>query len=142
MKQFVILSAYISLILCWGRMRKVLKDVEDVVVSKFCHGSSTRVVARELGLSQFCIQRIKQQHLPSLKCPLQDRPRVLSSKQERACVHVVIVGGEENASEALKELQESEGVNVSGWIVRRAFKQAGFSSKVKQKKPKLSSKYI
>ena len=31
-------------------MRKVLKDVEDVV-SKLCHSSSTRVVVGELGLS-------------------------------------------------------------------------------------------
>ena len=52
------------------------------------------------------------------------------------------VGGKENASEAVKELWESEGVNVSGWTVRRALKRAGLSSRVKQKKPKLSSKHI
>ena len=76
----MILSVCIFVILHWGKMRKVSKDVEDVIVSKLCHGSSTRVVARELGLSQSCIQRIKQQRLSSLKCPLQGRPRVLSSK--------------------------------------------------------------
>ena len=32
-------------------MRKVLKDVEDVVVSKLCYRSNTRVVVGELGLS-------------------------------------------------------------------------------------------
>ena len=84
----------------------------------------------------------KQQRLSSLKCPPQGRPTVLSSRQERACVHVVILGGKENASEAVKELRESEGVNVSGWIVRRALKRAGLSSKSKQKKPKPSSKHI
>ena len=47
----MILSVCISVILCWGRMRIVSKDVEDVIVSKLCHGSSTRVVAGELGLS-------------------------------------------------------------------------------------------
>ena len=103
-------------------MRKVSKDVKDVIVSKLCHRSSARVVAGELGLSQSCIQRIKQQCLPSLKCPLQGRPRVLSSKQERAYVNAVIVGGKENASEAVKELRESEGVNVSEWTVRRTLK--------------------
>ena len=142
MKQFVILSMYISEILRWGRMRRVLKDVEDVVVSKLCHSSSTRVVGGELGLSQSCIQRIKQQRLPSLKCPLQGRPRVLSSRQKRAYIHAVTVGGKENASEAVKELQETEGVNVSRWPIRRALKQAGLSSRVKQKKPKLSLKHI
>ena len=50
MKQFVILSVCISMILRWCRMRKVLKDIEDVV-SRLCHGSSTRVVVGELGLS-------------------------------------------------------------------------------------------
>ena len=138
----MILSVYISMILCWDRMRKVSKDVENVVVSILCHGSSTRVVVGELGLSQSCIQRIKQQRLSSLKCPLQGRPRVLSSKQERACVHAMIVRGKENASEVVKELQESEGVNVSEWTMRRAFKRVGLFSKVKQKKPKLSSKHI
>ena len=93
-------------------------------------------------MSLSCIQRIKQQYLSSLKCPLQGRPRVLSSRQERACVHIVTVGGKENASEAVKELWESEGVNVSGWTVRRALKRGGLSSGVKQKKPKLSLKHI
>ena len=77
---------------------------------------------------------------------MQGRPRVLLSRQKRACVYAVAVGkenaGKENASEAVKELQESEGVNVSGWTVRRALKQAGLSSRVRQKKPKFSSKYI
>ena len=41
-------------------MKKVSKDVEVVVVSKLCHGSTMRVVAGELNLSQSCIQRIKQ----------------------------------------------------------------------------------
>ena len=54
----------------------------------------------------------------------------------------MIVGGKENASEAVKKLRESEGVNVSGWTIRRALKRAGLSSRVKQKKPKLSSKHI
>ena len=99
MKKFVILSVCISVILRWDRMRKVSKDVEDVVVSKLCHSSSTRVVAGELGPSRACIQRIKQQRLPGLKCLLQGRPRVLSSKQERACVHAVMVGSRENVSE-------------------------------------------
>ena len=57
-------------------------------------------------------------------------------------MHVVTVGGKENASEVVKELRESEGVNVSGWTVRRAPKRVGLSSRVKQKKPKLSSKHI
>ena len=121
----------ISVILCWSRIKKVLKDVEDVVVSKLCHGSSTRIGVEELNLSQSYIQRIKQQRLPSLKCPLQDRPRVLSSRQKRVCIHLVILGGKENASEAIKELRESEGVNVSGWTVRRALKRVGLSSRAK-----------
>ena len=142
MKKFVILSVCISLIHRWDRMRKVSKDVEDVVVSKLCHSSSTRVVARELGFSQSCILRIKQQCLSSLKCPIQGRPKILSSRQDRACVHAMTVGGKENASEAEKELRESEGVNVSRWTVRRALKRARLSSRVKHKKPKLSSKHI
>ena len=73
---------------------------------------------------------------------MQGRPRVLSFRQERACVHAMTVGGKENASEAVKELRESEGVNVSGWTMRRALKRVGLSSRVKQKKPKLSSKHI
>ena len=51
MKQFVILNVCISVILRWDRMRKVSKDVEDVVVSKLCQGSNTRVVAGELDVS-------------------------------------------------------------------------------------------
>ena len=85
----------------------------------------------ELGLSQSCIHRIKQQCLPSLKCPLQGRPRVLSSKQERAYIHVVTVVGKENVSEAVKELRESEGVNVSEWTVRKALKRARLFSRAK-----------
>ena len=52
------------------------------------------------------------------------------------------IGSKENASDTVKELWESEGVNVSGWTVRRALKQAGLSSRVKHKKPKLPSKHI
>ena len=85
-------------------MKKVSKDIEDVIVSKLYHVCNTRVVVGELGLSQSCIQRIKKQHLSSLKCHLQGKPRVLSFRQERACVYVVTVGGKENASEAVKEL--------------------------------------
>ena len=66
-----------------------------------------------------------------MKCPLQGRLRVLPSRQKRVCVHAVIVGGKENASEAVKELRESEGVNVSGWTLRKALKQVGVSSRVK-----------
>ena len=51
---------------------------------------------------------------------MQGVPRVLSSRQERACVYAIIVGSKENASEVVKELTESEGVNVSGWSVKRA----------------------
>ena len=131
MKQFVILSVCIFVFLHWGRMRKASKDIEDVI-SKLCHSSSTRIVAGELGLSQFCIQRIKQQCLPSLKLPLQGRPRVLSYRQERACIHTVAIGSKENASEAVKELRESEGVNVSRWTMKKALKQVGLSSRVKQ----------
>ena len=57
-------------------------------------------------------------------------------------MQAMTVGSKENASEAIKELRESEGVNVSGWSVRRALKQGGLSSRVKEKKPKLSSKLI
>ena len=54
----------------------------------------------------------------------------------------MFVEGKKNASEVVKELQESEGVNVSEWTMRRALKQVGLSSRVKQKKSKLSSKHI
>ena len=54
----------------------------------------------------------------------------------------MIIRSKENANEAVKELRESERVNVSGWTTRRALKQVGLSFRVKQKKPKLSSKHI
>ena len=73
---------------------------------------------------------------------MQSRPRVLLSRQERAYVHAMTLGGKENTSEAVKELRESEGVNVSGWTVKRALKRVGLSSRVKQKKTRFSSKYI
>ena len=141
-KQFVILSVNISMILHWCRMKKVSKEVEDVIVSRLCHCSNTKVAARELGLSQSCIQRIKQQRLSSLKCPPQGRSRVLSSRQKKACAQAVTVRGKENASKAVKDLWESEGVNVSGWTMKRALKRVGLSSRVKLKKPKLFSKHI
>ena len=50
MKQWVFFGVYISLILTWRRMRKVSKDMEDVV-SRLCYGSTMRVVGRELDLS-------------------------------------------------------------------------------------------
>ena len=55
-----------------------------------------------------------QQHLISLKCPPQSKSRVLSSRQERACIHAVTVGSKENVSEVVKELRVNEGANVSG----------------------------
>ena len=137
-------------------MRKVSKDVEDVV-SKPCHGSSTRIVTRELGLSQSCFQRIKQQCLPSLKCPLQGRPRVLSSRQERACVHAVTVEGKENASEVIKELRESECEWVdcekgsqTSWVVFQSeteetktfFKAHSRSFRFCKEAPKLDCKWL
>ena len=54
-KHCIFFSVYISLILTWCRMRKVSKDVEDVV-SKLCHGSSMQVVDKELGLFQSYIR--------------------------------------------------------------------------------------
>lgn len=123
-------------------MRKVSREIEDVVVSKLEHGSSTRVVARELGLSQSCVQRIRTERLPNLRCPPAGRPRVLTSRQERACVQAVTVGGHDNAKEVVRDLREREGVNVSGWTVRRVLKRAGLSSRVKQRKPKLTQKHI
>ena len=40
-------------------MEKLFKDIEDVSVLKFEYGSSTCIVAKELGLFQSCVQRIK-----------------------------------------------------------------------------------
>ena len=51
MKQRIFFSVCISLILTCCRMRKVSKDMEDVVVSRLCHGFSMQVVGRELDLS-------------------------------------------------------------------------------------------
>ena len=53
---------------------------------------------------------------------MQGRPRILSSRQEKACIYGIAIGGKENASETVKELRESEEVNVNRWIVRRTLK--------------------
>ena len=50
-KQCIILSICIFVILTWCRMMKVLKDVKDVVDSRLCHSSNTQIVGRELGLA-------------------------------------------------------------------------------------------
>ena len=61
-------------------------NIEDAVVSKLEYGSSIVVVAKELGLSQSCIQGIKLEQLQSLHCPLEGRSKVLISRQKMMCV--------------------------------------------------------
>ena len=56
---------------------------------------------------------------------------MLTSRQEMACIWAITMGGQDNIVEVVTNLQEGEGVNVSGWIVRRALKRAELSSKLK-----------
>jgi hypothetical protein len=74
-------------------MEKLSKDIEDVVVSKLRHGLSTHIVAKELGISQSCVQRIKAEWLQGLHYSPVGRPRVLTSRQERTCVRAMTMGG-------------------------------------------------
>jgi transposase len=102
------------------------------------HGCSTRSVAQELRISQSCVQRIRQEQLLGLECPRGGRPKALTCTQERAFVPVVTSGGHDNAAAVARDFRKESGVNVSDSTVRRT----GLSSKVKQKKPKLTPKHI
>ena len=123
-------------------MRKLPRDIENVVVSKLLHGCSTRLVAHELGISQSCVQRVKQERLPDLERPHVGRPRVLSCIQERAFIRVVTSRGHDATSSAAKDVRNELGVRVSDLTVHRVLKRLGLSSRVKQKKPKLTTKHI
>ena len=50
--------------------------------------------------------------------------------------------GHGNVAFVVKDVKKELGVIVCDWIVCRALSKAGFSSKVKQKKPKLRPKHI
>ena len=49
-------------------MRKLSRDIEDIVILKLEHGFSTCMVAKELGLSQSYVQRMKTMYIQSLHC--------------------------------------------------------------------------
>jgi DNA-directed RNA polymerase specialized sigma subunit len=49
-------------------MYKLLRDIKNVVVSKFLHGCNIHVVTQELRISLSYVQRIRQEHLFNLEC--------------------------------------------------------------------------
>jgi hypothetical protein len=95
-----------------------------------------------LEIFQSCVQKIRHEQLLGIKHLCACRPKALSSTQEKTFVRDVTLGGHDNASSVTKDVKKKLGVTASDWTIGRALRKARLSSRMKQRKPKLTPKDI
>ena len=105
-------------------------------------GHSLSKVAAKLSLSKATVQRIRKAHLSRLVQRKPGYPKLLSVQQTRQIVRKITSGQLDTAVDATKFLQQHEQVTVDANTVRRALKQSGLKSAVKQKKPLLRPSHL
>lgn len=118
-------------------MRKITNDQLQNIISLLQTGKSNRQVASETQLSHTIINRIARKHVTDREKNKGGRPELLNKTEKRYCVQQINRGGQENAVQVAKVLENDIQKRVSPQTVRRALKLSGLDSIEKQKKPML-----
>jgi transposase len=123
-------------------MHPLSADVKQNILSLLQQGHSTRDIAKQCHASKSAVQRLRKEHLPSLKVSRGGRIQKLSSQDKRFCIRAMTSGKLETTTAAAMRLKEDLGVEVSASTIGRALQEAGMSAAEKKEKPMLSAKNI
>jgi transposase len=121
-------------------MKPISNDRRNQIQTLISAGGSTRTIARAANVSHQTVYRVSKQFAfsvcsdPKLKG---GRPQKLDARDRRALVRCVTSGRADTSTDLLHQSADSIRSSVSPSTIRRALKQEGLKSSVKQKKPLL-----
>ena len=107
-------------------------------------GETTRAAASRVGVHHLTAVRLNQ-HVTKYKT-FHDlhwigRPRILTNRNERQIVRMVMTGECSTAVDLAKKMKEIYGVDIAPHSVRRALYRNGLAARIKRKKPLLTKKH-
>lgn len=123
-------------------MRQLSDIIKKQVIELLEKGLSERQIAKKVGISNFSVNKIRNESKNQIPMAKHGRVSKLSSRDRLFCVRQVTLNCKSNAVEVKKALEYELGKQVSASTVRRSLEISGFGPVVKQKKPLLRSKNI
>jgi len=124
-------------------MNKVQKRTQIVVLKK--EGFTNEHIADRAGVHKSTVKRVwKKYNTTGLIDDLKrsGRPQILSPRKKRLVTNTLKKGLAKTATGIQKELRLSQDLQISRQTVARTLNEQGYVSRVKSKKPLLSSKHI
>ncbi|XP_075159510.1 uncharacterized protein LOC142232741 [Haematobia irritans] len=119
-------------------MRKIALDVENNIVTLTNSGKSSRVIAKELNVSQRIVIAVQKRRNVAPVPNSGGRPRLLKDSDARLMLRQIRNKSCKTPKQAVLAIRK----NVSAPTARRALHRLGYVSAVKKKKPALSDKNI
>lgn len=123
-------------------MRPISEITKKEVIMLLSEGLSEREVAKKVNISNFSVNKIRNE--TSLVIPKSKGGRIskLSTRDKLFCVRQVTKNKKKGAMEVQKALKNDLQIDVSTSTARRALKISGITTIVKPKKPLLSQKNV
>jgi transposase len=123
-------------------MKTISDETRSNIISLVDDGLSSRQVAKQLGVSNATVSRVRACARPNVQTNPGGRPTKLSQQDKRQVVRLVTSGRADTAVQVARALLDDAGTEVSSDTVRRALQKAGLKAAVKQKKPRLVPRHI
>jgi len=105
---------------------------------------TTRAAAHTVGVHQSTAVRLRhhvEAHGHYRDLQRSGRPRILTDRNERQMVRMVMAGECTTAFDLPQKMKEAYGVQVAARSVRRALYRNGLAARIKRKKPLLTKKH-
>lgn len=114
-------------------MRKLSRTVENSILTMTENGFSSRVIAKEIQVSQSVVIRVRKRRNITSQAQVLGRRRLLTDGDARLMMRKM------KANQSLTPKEASLAINkiVSRWTARRALHNIGYISAFKKPKPAL-----
>jgi len=122
-------------------MKSIPSNTQAHIIELLRSGTSTRAVAKQVGVSQSTVARVRAGTKESISTPQNGRPRKLSERSAQYSARLMATGKATTAVTVQKILRENLGVHVDRRTVARTLGRSGLSAFIKRKKPLLSKKH-
>lgn len=119
-------------------MKKLSRQIEDSVISMTNAGSATRIIAKQLNISQSVVIRVQKRRGVVTKAQVRGRRKLLTDSDARVMMSQL------KKDKCLTPKDAAIAINkpVSRWTAARALHNIGYISAVKKPKPALSERNV
>ena len=123
-------------------MKPISEETRNCIISLLDSGLSSRQIGAQLGVSHTTVHRVRADARSDAQKPPAGRPAKLTGVDKRRLVRMITTGKTDTAVQAVKELKDTVGMDISVNTVRRALKEVGLKASAKKKKPRLLPRHI